>query len=69
MTVSGTPRDIARARAYLGYLNREVPAARHSVGACLFGAGRARGGLRSRLSFSIARLLGEALRVSVGPTR
>ena len=24
VTVSGTPRDIARARAYLGYLNREV---------------------------------------------
>ena len=47
VTVSGTPRDIARARAFPRLSQPRGAAARHPVGACLFGARRARGGLRS----------------------
>ena len=66
MTVSGTPRDIARARAYLGYLNREVlrPVTLSVHVYSVRVEREADYGLG--LSFSIARLLGEALRVSVG---
>ena len=66
VTVSGTPRDIARARAYLGYLNREVlrPVTLSVHVYSVRVESEADYGLG--LSFSIARLLGEALRVSVG---
>ena len=64
VTVSGVPRDIARTRAFLGYLNREVlrpvTLSVHVYSVRVereadYGMG---------LSFSIARLLGTALRVS-----
>ena len=66
VTVSGTPRDIARARAYLGYLNREVlrPV---TLSVHVYSVRVEReADYDLGLSFSIARLLGEALRVSVG---
>ena len=66
VTVSGTPRDIARARAYLGYLNREVlRPVTLSVHVYTVRVER-EADYDLGLSFSIARLLGEALRVSVG---
>ena len=66
VTVSGTPRDIARARTYLGYLNREVlrPV---TLSVHVYSVRVEReADYDLGLSFSIARLLGEALRVSVG---
>ena len=66
VTVSGTPRDIARARAFLGYLNREVlrPV---TLSVHVYSVRVEReADYDLGLSFSIARLLGEALRVSVG---
>ena len=66
VTVSGTPSDIARARAYLGYLNREVlrPV---TLSVHVYSVRVEReADYDLGLSFSIARLLGEALRVSVG---
>ena len=66
VTVSGVPRDIARARAYLGYLNREVlrPV---TLSVHVYSVRVEReADYDLGLSFSIARLLGEALRVSVG---
>ena len=69
VTVSGTPRDIARARAYLGYLNREVlrPV---TLSVHVYSVRVEReADYDLGLSFSIARLLGEALRVSVGVQR
>ena len=66
VTVSGTPRDIARARAYLGYLNREVlrPV---TLSVHVYSVRVEReADYDLGLSFSIGRLLGEALRVSVG---
>ena len=66
VTVSGTPRDIARARAYLGYLNREVlrPV---TLSVHVYSVRVEReADYDLGLSFSIAQLLGEALRVSVG---
>ena len=66
VTVSGVPRDIARARAYLGYLNREVlrPV---TLSVHVYSVRVEREvDYDLGLSFSIARLLGEALRVSVG---
>ena len=66
VTVSGTPRDIARARAYLGYLNREVlrPV---TLSVHVYSVRVEReADYDLGLSFSIARLLGEALRVSAG---
>ena len=66
VTVSGTPRDIARARAYLGYLNREVlrPV---TLSVHVYSVRVEReADYDLGLSFSIARLLGEALSVSVG---
>ena len=66
VTVTGTPRDIARARAYLGYLNREVlrPV---TLSVHVYSVRVEReADYDLGLSFSIARLLGEALRVSVG---
>ena len=61
-----TPRDIARARAFLGYLNREVlRPVTLSVHVYSVRVGR-EADYDLGLSFSIARLLGEALRVSVG---
>ena len=66
VTVSGTPRDIARARAHLGYLNREVlrPV---TLSVHVYSVRVEReADYDLGLSFSIARLLGEALRVSVG---
>ena len=66
VTVSGTPHDIARARAYLGYLNREVlRPVNLSVHVYSVRVER-EADYDLGLSFSIARLLGEALRVSVG---
>ena len=62
----GTPRDIARARAFLGYLNREVlrPV---TLSVHVYSVRVEReADYDLGLSFSIARLLGEALRVSVG---
>ena len=66
VTVSGTPRDIARARAFLGYLNREVlrPV---TLSVHVYSVRVEReADYDLGLSFSIARLLGETLRVSVG---
>ena len=66
VTVSGVPRDIARARAFLGYLNREVlrPV---TLSVHVYSVRVEReADYDLGLSFSIARLLGEALRVSVG---
>ena len=66
VAVSGTPRDIARARAFLGYLNREVlrPV---TLSVHVYSVRVEReADYDLGLSFSIARLLGEALRVSVG---
>ena len=66
VTVSGTPRDIDRARAFLGYLNREVlrPV---TLSVHVYSVRVEReADYDLGLSFSIARLLGEALRVSVG---
>ena len=66
VTVSGTPRDIAWARAFLGYLNREVlrPV---TLSVHVYSVRVEReADYDLGLSFSIARLLGEALRVSVG---
>ena len=66
VTVSGVPRDIDRARAYLGYLNREVlrPV---TLSVHVYSVRVEReADYDLGLSFSIARLLGEALRVSVG---
>ena len=66
VTVSGVPRDIAQARAFLGYLNREVlrPV---TLSVHVYSVRVEReADYDLGLSFSIARLLGEALRVSVG---
>ena len=66
VTVSGVPRDIARARAFLGYLNREVlrPV---TLSVHVYSVRVEReADYDLGLSFSIARLLGEALRISVG---
>ena len=66
VTVSGTPRDIARSRAFLGYLNREVlrPV---TLSVHVYSVRVEReADYDLGLSFSIARLIGEALRVSVG---
>ena len=66
VTVSGVPRDIARVRAYLGYLNREVlrPI---TLSVHVYSVRVEReADYDLGLSFSIARLLGEALHVSVG---
>ena len=66
VTVTGTPRDIARARAFLGYLNREVlRPVTLSVHVYSVRVERA-ADYDLGLSFSIARLLGKALQVSVG---
>ena len=66
VTVSGVPRDIARSRAFLGYLNREVlrPV---TLSVHVYSVRVEReADYDLGLSFSIARLLGEVLRVSVG---
>ena len=66
VTVTGTPREIARARAFLGYLNREVlRPVTLSVHVYSVRVERA-ADYDLGLSFSIARLLGKALQVSVG---
>ena len=65
VTVSGVPRDIARAQAFLGYLNREVlrPV---TLSVHVYSVRVEReADYDLGLSFSIARLLGTALRVSV----
>lgn len=65
VTVSGVPRDIARTRAFLGYLNREVlrPI---TLSVHVYSVRVEReADYDMGLSFSIARLLGTALRVSV----
>ena len=62
VTVSGVPRDIARARAYLSYLNCEVlrPV---TLSVHVYSVRVEReADYDLGLSFSIARLLGEALR-------
>ena len=62
VTVSGTPRDIARARAYLGYLNREVlrPV---TLSVHVYSVRVEReADYDLGLSFSIARLLGDLSR-------
>ena len=65
VTVSGVPRDIARARAFLGYLNREVlrPV---TLSVHVYSVRVEReADYDLGLSFSIARLLGTALQFSV----
>ena len=65
VTVTGVPRDIARARAFLGYLNREVlrPV---TLSVHVYSVRVEReADYDLGLSFSIARLLGKALSVSV----
>ena len=64
VTVTGVPRDIARARAFLGYLNREVlrPV---TLSVHVYSVRVEReADYDLGLSFSIARLLGTALNVS-----
>ena len=48
MTVSGTPARYRPRTSFPGLSEPRGAAARHPVGACLYGACRARGGLRSR---------------------
>ena len=65
VTVSGVPRDIARVRAFLGYLNREVlrPV---TLSVHVYSVRVEReADYDLGLSFSVARLLGTALRFSV----
>ena len=67
VTVSGVPRDIARARAFLGYLNREVlrPV---TLSVHVYSVRVEReADYDLGLSFSVARLLGTALRFSGRP--